>query len=265
MAKTAVKKYRGEWYNQLVEDVKKLEFTGVVATKHAIGKRVVADAVKFGQPQYGDKTMEGLAADVDIDRAEIYRCVQFAKKFPELSTAVNNLSWRHIRQKLLPAKGNVHFSSESADWFTPKAIIKRTVKLFGHIDLDPCSNSGEPNVPAKRHFTEADNGLAQEWHGRVYMNPPYGRVLPEWVGHLVGEFCKGHTTSAIALVPARPDTDWFRQMRDFPRCFIWGRLKFSGHENSAPFPSMAAYLGPKPNNFAGIFGDIGDIYAWVKP
>ena len=29
-------------------------------------------------------------------------------------------------------------------------------------------------MPAGKHFTAAEDGLSREWHGRVYMNPPYG-------------------------------------------------------------------------------------------
>jgi len=53
-------------------------------------------------------------------------------------------------------------------------------------------------------------------------------------------------------------------LREFPRCFVWGRLRFIGQENAAPFPSMAVYLGQDVTGFAGAFGDIGDIYQLVE-
>jgi len=65
---------------------------------------------------------------------------------------------------------------------------------------------------------------------------------------------------AIALVPARTDTVWFRRMAGCPRMFIWGRLRFSGQENSAPFPSMLVYFGQDLERFKMIFADIGDVY-----
>jgi len=158
----------------------------------------------------------------------------------------------------------VHFSSESDEWLTPPLIIERVLKMWEEIDLDPCSNSHEePNVPAKRHFTAEDDGLAQDWHGRVYMNPPYGYVIAEWVEHLCREFEQCNVTEAIALVPSRTDTEWFRRFKDFPRCFVWGRLHFSGNDMGAPFPSMVVYLGDKLEAFIGAFSDIGDIYARV--
>ena len=136
--------------------------------------------------------------------------------------------------------------------------------MFGVIDLDPCSDSGDtPNVPALAHFTSSDDGLAQGWGGKVYMNPPYGRVIGDWVAKLAGEFQAGNVTEAIALVPARTDTSWFQLLRDCAICFVSGRLKFSGGGNSAPFPSAAAYFGHEPDAFLVAFGDIGDVWGRI--
>lgn len=155
---------------------------------------------------------------------------------------------------------NVHFSSKTPEWCTPPEVISRTRSALGGIDLDPCSNSGEPNVPAKRHFTEADDGLAREWSGRVYMNPPYGRVIRLWVAKLLDEVDAGRVTAAIALVPARTDTAWFALLRDCTLCFIRGRLRFSNSESSAPFPSVLAYFGPDMDRFVRAFQDMGDVW-----
>ncbi len=157
---------------------------------------------------------------------------------------------------------SVHYSSESPEWYTPPEIVERVIRCLGAIDLDPCSNSGAPNIPASLHFTESDNGLLQEWQGRIYMNPPYGRPIARWVEKLCGEYRAGHVSAAVALVPARTDTTWFQMLRDAAMCFIDGRLKFSGHDNAAPFPSAAAYLGDNIAAFADAFGGAGDI--WVR-
>ena len=157
---------------------------------------------------------------------------------------------------------SVHYSSESPEWYTPPEIVERVIRCLGAIDLDPCSNSGAPNIPASLHFTESDNGLLQEWRGRIYMNPPYGRPIAGWVEKLCGEYRAGRVSAAVALVPARTDTTWFQMLRDAAMCFINGRLKFSGHDNAAPFPSAAAYLGDDIAAFADAFGGAGDI--WVR-
>lgn len=152
-------------------------------------------------------------------------------------------------------------TSNSCEWYTPPEIIERAIEILGQIDLDPCSNSHEtPNVPADRHYTQDDDGLVQDWSGTVYMNPPYGQEIKSWVEKLIYEYETKHMRMAIALVPARTDTVWFRRFRDFPICFIHGRLKFSGAQNSATFPSAVIGIGIDLETFVNAFGDIGDIY-----
>lgn len=254
-----------EWYEKLVADLRGLAIRQVVRGKHAIGQRILQDELHFEKAKYGNKTVDGLAADLGIDRSDLFRCVQFARMYPELSTAVDNLPWREIRTKLLPSKMGVHHQSDTAEWNSPGDIVSRAAKTLGRIELDPCADDDRsPNVPADQHYTEADDGLAQPWQGRVYMNPPYGKVLPKWIEKLCQEHECDNVPAAIALVPARPDTAWFRQLRQYPRCFIFGRLKFSDHENPAPFPSMAVYLGSDIEKFCKAFADIGDIYELRK-
>lgn len=160
---------------------------------------------------------------------------------------------------------SVHFSSESPEWYTPVAILDRVVDVMGTIDLDPSSNShAEPAVPATTHYTKDDDGLGKSWSGRVYLNPPYGRELSAWVRKLVREHTCGNVTEAIALLPSRTDTKWFRRLSPFPKCFLQGRLRFSGSKQSAPFPSMLVYLGKQPEKFAEVFADVGDTYAITR-
>ena len=155
----------------------------------------------------------------------------------------------------------VHFRSDSVEWCTPAEIVNAVVEVLGVIELDPCSNGHtHPNVPAKQHFTREDDGLAREWAGAVFMSPPYGSSLPFWTAKLLDEFEAGRTTEAVALLQSRTDTAWFESLREFPRCFLRGRLRFNNHENSAPFPSMALYLGANTSRFARVFEPLGDLY-----
>jgi hypothetical protein len=157
----------------------------------------------------------------------------------------------------------VHFSSGSKEWYTPPNVVYRVLEVLGQIDMDPCSNGGDnPNIPATVHFTKEQDGLSRKWAGRVYMNPPYGRGIDAWAEKLCSEYAGGRVSEAIALVPARVDTNWFHRFRDALICFVDGRLKFSGHENSAPFPSAVVYLGNRAEAFASKFATMGDI--WIR-
>jgi hypothetical protein len=169
----------------------------------------------------------------------------------------------------------VHFSSATPEWYTPRHIVDAVIGLFGHIDLDPCSNAhgDEANVPARVHFTQADNGLAQSWrvapwiddHGeestavRVYMNPPYGDEIGPWIDRLIAAYENGEITEAVALLPARTDTAWFDKIVSYTLCLVRGRLRFIGAKDSAPFPSVIVYLGADIDLFCDAFGSIGNI------
>lgn len=158
----------------------------------------------------------------------------------------------------------VHYSSNSSEWYTPSSVIDLVIKVMGGIDLDPCSNSVEhPNVPAAKHYSIAEDGLSQEWSGRVFLNPPYGRTIHRWTQKLRGSFEGDEVCQAIALLPARTDTGWMFGLRQFPRCFLRGRLRFSNAETSAPFPSVVVYLGAAQSVFSEVFGALGDTYALI--
>jgi phage N-6-adenine-methyltransferase len=155
-------------------------------------------------------------------------------------------------------------TSDSFEWYTPKEIIERVRFLLGTIDLDPCTSEAANNhIEAAEIFTMSDDGLKQSWQGHVYLNPPYGDTIGEWTGKLKRDYVNGEIIAAVALVPARTDTQWFRALADYPRCFLHGRLKFTGPnntENSAPFPSAVIALGCDVQDLHRAFGDIGDVY-----
>ena len=90
------------WYRELVDGLKKLAFEGIVRTKHAIGKRILIDELKFNKPRYGSKRIENLAKDLDTSKDDLWACMRFAKKYKNLD-AVQQFSWRYIWHKLLPA------------------------------------------------------------------------------------------------------------------------------------------------------------------
>lgn len=129
---------------------------------------------------------------------------------------------------------NVHFSSATDNWATPKDFYDRLDNIFS-FTLDPCAS--HDNHKTDKYFTIDDDGLSQSWDGeRVFMNPPYGRDIGKWVkkaSEQVGGL-------VVCLIPARTDTRWWHDYvvgRGAHICYIKGRLKFGGQKNSAPFPS----------------------------
>lgn len=67
----------------------------------------------------------------------------------------------------------------TVEWATPQPFFDALDAEF-HFTLDPCATP--ENAKCARFFTEAIDGLAQDW-GRetVFCNPPYGPALRDWV------------------------------------------------------------------------------------
>ncbi len=133
----------------------------------------------------------------------------------------------------------VHFSSKTDMWATPQDFFDKLNEDFS-FTLDPCATS--ENAKCDKFFTEEDNGLVQNWGGEcVFCNPPYGRVLKDWVEKCSNE-AKKENTQIVLLIPARTDTRYFHEFiykkPNVEIRFIKGRLKFGEATNSAPFPSM---------------------------
>lgn len=121
-----------------------------------------------------------------------------------------------------------------------------------------------PLCSAEAHYTVAEDGLSRPRHGRVFMNPPYGREVGLWVAKLAAEVEAGHVTEVITLVSARTDTVWWRTLPAHRICFAAGRLTFSDVDAPAPFPSAIAYAGQRPDAFVAAFSSLGPIYAPVE-
>jgi|TARA_R100001015_G_C4549185_1_gene111443 phage N-6-adenine-methyltransferase len=136
---------------------------------------------------------------------------------------------------------NVHFSSQSNEWTTPNDFYKELNKEF-NFTLDPCCT--KTNAKCKKFFTKKDDGLSKDWFNEtVFMNPPYGREIKNWIKKAYEESLKG--ALVVCLIPARTDTTyWHNYCMKGEIRFIKGRLKFS-NKNSAPFPSAVVIFRNK--------------------
>lgn len=127
------------------------------------------------------------------------------------------------------------FSSKTDLWATPQDFFDALDKEF-RFETDVCALP--ENAKCAHYFTPDQNGLAQEWTGVCWCNPPYGRKIGDWV-RKAAESAKAGAV-VVMLLPARTDTRWFHdyiygkaEIR-----FVKGRLKFGDATESAPFPSM---------------------------
>ncbi len=111
------------------------------------------------------------------------------------------------------------------DWATPKDLFDSLDNEF-HFTLDPCTTP--ENAKCTQYFTPEINGLTQDWGSHiVFMNPPYGRTISQWVIKAYRESLMEATV--VCLLPARTDVSWWWDycMKGEIR-FIRGRVKFEG-------------------------------------
>lgn len=137
---------------------------------------------------------------------------------------------------------NVHFSSATDMHATPQDFFDKLNAEFG-FETDVCAIA--ENAKCSNYFTPEQDGLAQEWKGVCWMNPPYGRHIGEWM-----KKASQSNATVVCLVPARTDTRWWHDyaMKGEIR-FIKGRLKFGDAKNSAPFPNAVVIFRQKdPKN-----------------
>lgn len=143
--------------------------------------------------------------------------------------------------------GSIHGQQRetSNEWLTPKWILDR----LGAFDLDPCSPIVRPWPTAKRHLTIEDDGLAHEWQGRVWCNPPYGREAAAWLAKMVT-----HGQGTV-LVFARTETEMFHKYV-WPHAhslyFMRGRVAFcktdGSNKGGAGAPSVLIAYGDRDDD-----------------
>lgn len=88
------------------------------------------------------------------------------------------------------------YSRRNDRWLTPLSIVE----AVGPFDLDPCAAPDHPTATTRWTPEEVGDGLSMPWEGRVWLNPPYGRTMGDWVRRLVAH------GSGIALLPVATGT-----------------------------------------------------------
>ncbi len=162
---------------------------------------------------------------------------------------------------------NVLNSSKTDQWFTPQEYIDAARDVLGGFDLDPASNhKANLSIGALEYFSEG--ALSRPWFGRVWLNPPYGKLnglsnQALWTAKLLIEYRSQRVSSAICLVNATTDRKWFSDLWHHPICFTDHRIKFedaAGSAGTQPTHGNAfVFLGDSPEGFSRVFSQFGHI------
>lgn len=84
----------------------------------------------------------------------------------------------------------------TVEWYTPASLFDALGVRF---DLDPAAAAGAP-VPADFTYNKAYDGLAHEWVGHVWLNPPYGPAGVRFIDRMIAH------GDGLLLLPSRTET-----------------------------------------------------------
>lgn len=109
-------------------------------------------------------------------------------------------------------------ASETDERWTSPEVFDALGVTF---DLDPAAPpGGVPWIPATRHYSVADNGLTQPWHGLVWLNPPFSNPSP-WVDRFIDH------DNGVLLFPLNINATWlFRLLRAVPAVILLEHARF---------------------------------------
>lgn len=125
--------------------------------------------------------------------------------------------------------------NQTSVWLTPRHILQ----ALGPFDLDPCAcDPPRPWPTANEHLVAADNGLAHPWHGRVWLNPPYGApaIIGPWMRRMAAH------NKGTAIIFARTETALFHECvweAASAVLFLKGRLHFHRPDGRQEGPAGA--------------------------
>lgn len=173
-------------------------------------------------------------------------------------------SGENAKSVVLEVQKRPHVANNSGnnEWYTPAEYIEAARNAMGSIDTDPASNDiANKIVKAGKYYTIETNGLAHDWTGNVWMNPPYSSdLISKFVEKLKEQ--RANYNQAIILVNNATETQWFYEIVKIASavCFPKSRVKFymPDGKTGAPLQGQAVlYVGDNYEKFISAFGCIG--------
>jgi len=162
---------------------------------------------------------------------------------------------------------HVSHNSGENEWYTPPEYINAARSAMGDIDCDPASSAiANKTVKAEIYFTEKENGLANKWNGRVWMNPPYAQPLcQQFCSALVEKYQAKEIEQACVLVNNATETVWQQEMLSACAavCFVKGRVRFidiAGNPGAPLQGQVLLYFGNSVTTFKKHFESFGLIF-----
>ncbi|OPL11247.1 MAG: hypothetical protein AVO38_15970 [delta proteobacterium ML8_D] len=212
----------------------------------------------------GHNTRRQIASDLGMSTGKVGMGQVLLKEAPE-----------EIKQELREGKKSItsayqeikhpHVSNNSGEneWYTPEQYIESARRVMGTIDTDPASSEiANQHIKADIFYTKETNGLDKDWHGNVWLNPPYAQPLIRQFAEAVIEKREQYQ-QAIVLVNNATETVWLQGMMQISDvvCFVKGRIKFidmKGDPSGSPLQGQVfLYIGNNISDFVSEFNQYG--------
>jgi len=139
-----------------------------------------------------------------------------------------------------------HVDNENDAYATKPELWRPLSKAVGGFDVDVASGAESEHI-APKQYTKEDDGLTQQWVGKVWLNPPFSNKM-EWFRKAVNEVQAGNADTVVALAPVDTSTEWFQRWFSKADVICW--LEGRDWYVSSGSPSF--------NTAVGVFGEVND-------
>lgn len=129
------------------------------------------------------------------------------------------------------------YANQEPAWATPPEVFGPLDKAFGGFTLDVCATAENAKCPAFISLDEDTLDPSIRWHGKCWMNPPYGDGIDLFLAKAAYEVERG-PAKIVTLLPSNVESQWFRDYCERWPFLVWpGRIKFihpEGHRGNNP-------------------------------
>ena len=246
---------------EICENVLPIDTREEIAKAAGVSHDTIAKVEKIEEAAPAPIVQASRKGDISVNAAyQVTKMMQEEQE--EIASRIQ--SGENAKSVVLEVQKRPHVANNSGnnEWYTPAEYIEAARKAMGSIDTDPASNDiANKVVKAKKYYTIETDGLAHDWHGNVWMNPPYSSdLITKFIEKLKEQ--RGNYEQAIILVNNATETQWFYEIVKIASavCFPKSRVKFymPDGKTGAPLQGQAVlYVGNNTEKFISAFGGIG--------
>ena len=246
---------------EICENVLPIDTREEIAKAAGVSHDTIAKVEKIEEAAPAPIVQASRKGDISVNAAyQVTKMMQEEQE--EIASRIQ--SGENAKSVVLEVQKRPHVANNSGnnEWYTPSEYIEAARKAMGSIDTDPASNDiANKVVKAEKYYTIETDGLAHDWHGNVWMNPPYSSdLITKFIEKLKEQ--RGNYEQAIILVNNATETQWFYEIVKIASavCFPKSRVKFymPDGKTGAPLQGQAVlYVGNNTEKFISAFGGIG--------